>query len=793
MADFFKEKPVDSLKGSSVPQSEADQVKINTEKTPPVKLKHLWLFLTWPSRAYRRFEWWCISKFLQTKDIKRERVTLRLHEMYKQQKELALLYYFRDLALTTRVEDQVKADMSVVKKMIAEGADVHACDDMGQNLMHEVARYHGAEMCYFLLSCKININLENDYCVTPLHVAAASNNSSVVEILASNGGLLEATTFYMLQTPLHYAARYNSPSSVKKLVEMGAVLEARDYRGRTPLLLAAELGRQSAGAMLLECGAKVYAIDFTGMYGISAMVDKCPPLALKALDTCMEKDLRNRKQYYSLQFLEPVTLCNDISAKTTFTVLEETVRAGSGNLDIMKHEMIQKMIEVKWRQFGRRGYIKELAAYIIVLINWSLLCLFHPIDIPSDEDSAGIRQPDDIGIIAVEKANEVLTVLFFIYQVFDEMREFRSNTRRHKAFVQQRMKQLEMEFKYLELLSEEEKEYLYNEREQVRKSSSLYADDMWNYFDWFSILLMMITLVVHFVIQYQYPQYKVERGILLSCTLIIVWLKMFKYCRVLEMLGPFCVILAALPKDFIKIAVVYVILYIPMVCLYYHFYSGPYDDITEAIRNSDDFDENLYGHLQQTCFTVFVYTLVGDYGYETLKRISYIRFGTQYFWFTQCAIAYWIIISAVLLLNIFIALMSDTFTRVYENALLVSQFERAAMIVSLENKLPSYWKKHHLIDISYNYAPAAAFFDEDDVPEDDHFEEEIRNADSALKSIVTKQMGKKDKDLIKYVKEKMQTQADLISKILDRIESLQSSSSREALIQSERDNSGLLH
>ena len=31
----------------------------------------------------------------------------------------------------------------------------------------------------------------------------------------------------------------------------------------------------------------------------------------QALDQCVEKDLRNRKQYYSLQFLEPVTLCND--------------------------------------------------------------------------------------------------------------------------------------------------------------------------------------------------------------------------------------------------------------------------------------------------------------------------------------------------------------------------------------------------------------------------------------------------------------------------------------------------
>ena len=71
---------------------------------------------------------------------------------------------------------------------------------------------------------------ENDYCVTPLHVAAASNNSAVVEILASNGGFLEPTTFYMLQTPLHYAARYDSPNSVRTLVKMGAKIEARFFR-----------------------------------------------------------------------------------------------------------------------------------------------------------------------------------------------------------------------------------------------------------------------------------------------------------------------------------------------------------------------------------------------------------------------------------------------------------------------------------------------------------------------------------------------------------------------------------
>ena len=44
-------------------------------------------------------------------------------------------------------------------------------------------------------------------------------------------------------------------------------------------------------------------------------------------------------------------------------------------------------------------------------------------------------------------------------------------------------------------------------------------------------------MVVHFTIKYGFPDYFVQRGILLSITLVIVWLKMFKYCRVLKTLG----------------------------------------------------------------------------------------------------------------------------------------------------------------------------------------------------------------------------------------------------------------
>ena len=57
-------------------------------------------------------------------------------------------------------------------------------------------------------------------------------------------------------------------------------------------------------------------------------------------------------------------------------------------------------------------------------------------------------------------------------------------------------------------------------------------------------------------------------------------------------------------------------------------------------------------------FPVFVYTLVGDYGYDTLQFLTNQRLLPTYIPFTKICIAYWIIVSAILLLNIFIALMS---------------------------------------------------------------------------------------------------------------------------------------
>ena len=82
---------------------------------------------------------------------------------------------------------------------------------------------------------------------------------------------------------------------------------------------------------------------------------------------------------------------------------------------------------------------------------------------------------------------------------------------------------------------------------------------------------------------------------------------------------------------------------------------------------------------------MFVYTLVGDYGYETLKLITAQR--KQYFAFTQIIIAYWILVSAVLLLNIFIALMSGEFQPKKMYLVVCLKLKTKNLIVSLTMQL----------------------------------------------------------------------------------------------------------
>lgn len=98
---------------------------------------------------------------------------------------------------------------------------------------------------------------------TPLHVAAASGNATVVSHLLARGADVSARELWT-ETPLFDAARSGSAEVVQLLIDAGAAAAARNLRGLTPLHAAARTGHSAVVERLAAAGADVDASDARG-------------------------------------------------------------------------------------------------------------------------------------------------------------------------------------------------------------------------------------------------------------------------------------------------------------------------------------------------------------------------------------------------------------------------------------------------------------------------------------------------------------------------------------------------
>eukprot|EP00116_Pleurobrachia_bachei_P009297 sb/3469559/ len=213
----------------------------------------------------------------------------------------------------------------------------------------------------------------------------------------------------------------------------------------------------------------------------------------------------------------------------------------------------------------------------------------------------------------------------------------------------------------------------------------------------------------------------------MACTILLSWFKVFKYLRVFKSMGPFVVIITHSIGDIAKIAIVYTLLYIPMVCIFYQFYGGRglsgYETVSDTmftVFRMIVVDEYSYSSLISTSGRAGDEEQDGDGGGERRKRKGNYQDNAGFstgdhsgivvdLWWTRFLIAYWIIVSSVILLNLFIALMSDTFQRVYDNAVGVAALEKAEMISELETKLSKKSRDRFLADLVENYSPMIEF------------------------------------------------------------------------------------
>ena len=175
---------------------------------------------------------------------------------------------------------------------------------------------------------------------------------------------------------------------------------------------------------------------------------------------------------------------------------------------------------------------------------------------------------------------------------------------------------------------------------------------------------------------------------------IVLWLRLMKFCRPFTALGPFIAILGYVVKDTLKFLFLFLEFYLPYTCIIWLLFGKKKEDGT--FQDPSD-----------VMFYLLRMTMMDDFPFDEMtdedKLVAQIVCGT-----------YFAIVS-VTCLNLYIALLSETFTRVFANATATAFLLQAQALVRVENRMGMDTKEKYGNDIAIKASPEVSYeYDEED-------------------------------------------------------------------------------
>lgn len=117
-------------------------------------------------------------------------------------------------------------------------------------------------------------------------------------------------------------------------------------------------------------------------------------------------------------------------------------------------------------------------------------------------------------------------------------------------------------------------------------------------------------------------------------------------------------------------------------------------------------DDPSVSTLPRVVFMLYRVSLVDEYPFEALSSVDEVM--------TIILVGLYLWVTAVVGLNLFIALLSYTFQRVYDNATANAQLQRSEIILDLDLKLPRCLYRRYQRYMEDNCDPLVCGFDDDD-------------------------------------------------------------------------------
>ena len=239
----------------------------------------------------------------------------------------------------------------------------------------------------------------------------------------------------------------------------------------------------------------------------------------------------------------------------------------------------------------------------------------------------------------------------------------------HNAWKEWRALELERDIEFCHPRWPQEAMYVKSETKAVRNLSLMSSSDYWIYFDWVALVFILATITSHVVFfHYSTDLSKEIHHYITMPLLLILWLRISKYARPFESAGPFIVIFSNVIGDIAKWAFLNLVIIIPFTCAFW---------ITFGANSLNPVDG--YNNIGPLLFNMFSMMVVDNHGFKDLEIANPFM--------ARLLCGSFIAIAAIVALNLLIALLTNTFERLYENAVANAVMQRAQTILLLQKSL----------------------------------------------------------------------------------------------------------
>lgn len=390
----------------------------------------------------------------------------------------------------------------------------------------------------------------------------------------------------------------------------------------------------------------------------------------------------------------------------------------SNCLDLVKHPIFQRLIDVKWRYFRMEAWLNILPNFVLTILYTVFAC-----SMPRDVSAFYTPLSQQWWKIVIE----IVFLLIMLNEIRKEVKEYYRSKKQSRKLIKWRRREVERDLAFCHPRWPQEKSFVEQELRMIKQdkgNKQIYLSDPWNLFDWLTYAMLMVVIALHFVtVNIKNEKYdRVFVGIL-SCSVIPVWVRLLKYARPFPGQGPFVVMLGHIIDDTSKWLFVILVFYIPYGAALWVMF-GP--RAQTPIQGYDTVFSLFYSILR--------IPLLDSYNFNELDKAAPFM--------SRILCGSFIIIAAIVLMNLYIALLSNTFQRVYDNARATAAMQRARLVQDLELDASMKKLKQYREFITKNCSPEEADYIAV-LSEEDEQNRKQEEKVSEIHSIVSKRLGGK--------------------------------------------------